>query len=189
VYDLDLSNSNIDILKTIHNLHILPLHTNRPYFELGAKVWKPLAILKFIDAYSYNHTCKSVFYGDSSIHFKKSFHEFDESVWIELQTRGIVAENETWFQQEWQTHPLMYDFFQANYTQLSLEQFRQIQSGLMLIDVTNTTMRKLFFKKWANCAANIDCLSPNNTATMPGFSFSNKLYHYDNSTGQKLLFQ
>lgn len=64
-----------------------------------------------------------------------------------------------------------------------------LRSGLILIDVTNVTMRELFFRKWAKCAENIDCLSPNNTRTEPGFFFEKKYYYYDKKLGKNVVFQ
>ena len=68
------------------------------------------------------------------------------------------------------THPKMYPFFGYDREALYHEQNRgkgpgimkQVQAGLMLVDASNTTMRNTFFKEWADCAANDDCLLPDN---------------------------
>lgn len=59
------------------------------------------------------------------------------------------------------THPAMYSYFDIERNSLSAyDDFNMTQSGLLLIDTSNRTVRDLFFQKWADCARNTDCISP-----------------------------
>lgn len=65
------------------------------------------------------------------------------------------------------THPAMYSYFGIERRPLRpYDDFNQTQSGLVLLDTSNRTMRDSFFQKWADCARNEDCISPHGVYTV-----------------------
>ena len=45
----------------------------------------------------------------------------------------------------------------------------QVQAGLLFVDAANVTMRETFFRPWADCANNDDCLIPDDIQIKKGF--------------------
>lgn len=170
IYDLGLSKKERKALQRLPYVEevmklVLPVR-GKDYFPLGSCAFKPPMILQFIDKYLNNETnCRYFFYGDSVIYFRRKFTKraFDEASRL-----GIVVQAPQAYSQIQMTHPGMFKYFGFDREKLFRDErkargngiMRQVQAGLMLVDASNTTMRNTFFKEWADCAANDDCLLP-----------------------------
>ena len=179
VYDLgELSKHQRQTLEQIKYVKVLTYNgKGRPVLERNNKVFKAIMMMQFIEAYGQHHQCRVFFYGDTSIRFTEK--KFDDKLFEELKLNGIVASrhlNDTKKSQIAFTHPRMYDFFgvdrEASYKEgiATKNPLLQIQSGLMMVDTLNETMKKFFFAKWENCALIPECIH-NGTVSGDGLRF------------------
>ena len=191
LFDLGLSRERIKFLENLPYVKIFTLLSKRPYVQYYAKAWKPTALMQFMDSYDAHHDCPIFLYGDASVRLKRVF---DDAAMNELYKRGLIAEAAMNHPQIEFTHPKMYEFFGIDREKSFLQQSQtkgdliltQTQSGIILIDATNVTIREKFFRRWANCAENPDCISPDQIPSLPGVQpkqtnftiFGNPVFRY-----------
>jgi hypothetical protein len=160
IYDLGLTTQQRAFLNSLPYLTVLKFTNNgQPYYQNGTILFKPAMILNFMDLYSTIHRCRYFFYGHSTAVVHKLF---DHQIFSELFRHGLVVEQESKYQlQSHVTSPRMYSYFNRSYDEdvKSTMPLRQVHSGLMLVDATNTTLRNHFFPRWADCVANPNCLN------------------------------
>jgi hypothetical protein len=95
------------------------------------------------------------------------YKRFDKNAIDEVLRLGIVAQlPKLKLTQIEFTAPKMFEYFNVDRMKLFDEQrtsgnvMFQVQAGLLFIDAGNATMKETFFKRWAACANNDDCLIP-----------------------------
>lgn len=72
----------------------------------------------------------------------------------------------------------MFDYFNVDRLALFRQQrnggavMNQVQAGLLFVDAENATMRETFFRPWAACANNDDCLIPEDISIRKGVKLS-----------------
>jgi hypothetical protein len=164
IYDIGLSKHEASFLKSFPFIKMLPLHTGRPFFPGNAKAFKPPMILDFMKRYRVDHNCRFFMYGDSCIMMHQPF---TNETFEEVRRMGLITEVASRYPQVEYTHPKMYTFFGLDREEdyLKTPAMKQTQSGLMLVDAENVTMRDGFFTEWAACANNLACLAPDNITT------------------------
>lgn len=168
VYIIDLGDMTDQQKYTFYQMpyvKIVPYNgKGQPVLEKNNKVFKAIMMMQFIEAYGEHHSCRVFFYGDTSIRFSK---RFDDRAFDELKVRGIVASpaiQNPKFAQISFTQPKMYEYFgvdrEASYQRdiTSKNPLVQIQSGLILVDILNETMKKNFFARWEMCALIPECI-------------------------------
>lgn len=166
IYDLGLNTQQRAFLNSLPYLTLLKFTNNgHPYYHNGVILFKPAMILNFIDLYASLHRCRYFFYSHSNAILHK---KFDISVWNELLSTGLVVERELKEYQYQVTSPQMYSYFNLSYhhDRQSVLPIRQIYSGLILIETTNSTLYENIWKKWADCIFNPLCINiPTNTTS------------------------
>ena len=172
LFDLGLTREQIRLLEEFNYVKVLTLLSPRPYVEFRGKAWKPTALLQFIQSYPAHHSCGVFFYGDASVRLVRAFDDIAQE---ELYRNGLIAEVPIKYPQIEYTHPNMYKYFGVDREKSWDEQhahgnavLTQVQSGLILIDATNQTMLERFWRRWAACAEDADCLSPDGIVSQPG---------------------
>ena len=138
--------------------------------KYNAKVFKAPAIYDFMKS-------KRFFYGDSSVRVIK---KFDEVIFEEVRSRGIVTERAKHYKNHMYTHPAMFEFFGVDREESIRHWLTQTQSGLMILDSQNETIRDKFFKEWISCSYTPSCISPHNIITGP----CQKTYNYHRPDGK-----
>lgn len=165
IYDLGLESDQVQFLNTLNIVRLmhLPMPNNQSYVNsFNAKVFKARAIIHFTDAYREHHQCPVFFYGDTSIRHTRPF---DRRVLDEVRRLGLVASAPSKFKQVEFTVPAMYEFFhvdrEADFfrSERTSDWLYQVQSGLMIVDASNQTIRRDFMERWAQCCENPDCVS------------------------------
>lgn len=112
IYNLGLTDYEINFLKHLPFVALLSISMKRPFFEYGAKAVKPVFILDFLNMYQTYHHCHTVFYGDTSI---RMVNPMDKRLFAEVRRSGIVTElPSTRNSQVAFTHPGMFPYFHYN---------------------------------------------------------------------------
>jgi hypothetical protein len=168
IYNLGLKQKEIDSLERFPFLKVLRFDSQgKPLVIRGANAFKGPVIAHFIKQYGIGHSYRFFFYGDSTTFIRSRFDAF---AFREVILHGIVAEKPIREYQIAFTHPKMYPFFHIDREEEYRENLRgnpsrQVQSGLMMIDCANHTIREGFMRRWVACCENIDCLSPDGATT------------------------
>lgn len=79
-----LHHQRLILLKKQPFVHVINLRMDRPYFQHGACVFKPVLIHQFLTKAAFPHNCQIVSYGDASIRMLAPFD-------------GIALEEVCWF--------------------------------------------------------------------------------------------
>ena len=103
------------------------------------------------------------------------YKRFNAAAIAELLDKGIVAQLPKYKNSQLEyTAPKMFNYFNVDRTSLFKQQrsggnvMSQVQAGLLLVDAANATMRENFFRPWADCANNDDCLIPDDIQIRKG---------------------
>jgi hypothetical protein len=176
IYNLGLHQREILSFERFPFLKVLPFPSrgsdssgNKALVVRGANAFKGPLIAHFMKQYGSGHSYRFFFYGDSTTYIRS---RFDALIFREVLLHGIVAERPINEKQIAFTHPKMYPFFGVDREEEHRENrrghpSRQVQSGLIVIDCANRTMRDGFIRRWVACCQNIDCLAGDHTQESP----------------------
>lgn len=168
VYNLGLTTQELDFFDTLPFVQVLPFDNGgRSFVIRGANAFKAPLIANFIELYGTVHFYRFFFYGDSTIYVRSPF---DDKAIHEVLLHGIVAEHPVRENQIAMTHPKMYPFFNVDREKeyqeiLKGNPLKQVQSGLIMIDCENQTIKNDFIKRWVECCNNENCIAPDGAIT------------------------
>ena len=153
IYDLGLTNLEIETLESYCNVHVRQFNFNKyPDFVRKLKVfaWKPLMVYEVSKEFDF------IFYNDASIRFMKPVVDIvlplmKEFPFVPGSTfrRKIVRK----------THDGMLHYLNMTQSREELDDYGVVQAGVWGMRINELTVSKIL-EPWADCALHEECIAP-----------------------------